>query len=140
MQLIAAIVGFTLRTRAEDQLRTKLINSMGKYPTNNEVKKEWDNLQQSWTCCGVSEGEDWKKHSTLTTIPCSCYVNNVCPPVAQNGTGYFSNGCYRSALNLYFRYSRALGGVSLFFFFVEIIGLVLAIFLLRDLKNNYGSV
>ncbi|CAF4628658.1 unnamed protein product, partial [Rotaria sp. Silwood2] len=56
------------------------------------------------------------------------------------GTAYFSRGCYESTLNLVFQYSKALGGVSLFFFFIEVAGLVLAVFLLRDLKNNYGSV
>jgi len=53
---------------------------------------------------------------------------------------YFESGCYKWALNIFFRYSKALGGVSIFFFFVEVIGLILAILLLRDLKNNYGSV
>lgn len=113
---------------------------MDKYNSNGEVQKEWDNLQQAWTCCGVANGNDWITSGRLTSVPCSCYVNKICPDPTQNGTTYFQNGCYRSALNLYFRYSRALGGVSLFFLFVEVIGLVLAIFLLRDLKNNYGSV
>lgn len=140
LQLIAAIVGFTLRSRAEDQLRTKLIKSMEKYRTVLEVQKEWDNLQQEWTCCGVDKGEDWQSYGKLDHIPPSCYSNKIIPPFPQNGTDYFPTGCHRYALNLYFRYSKALGGVSLFFFFVEIIGLVLAFALLRDLKNNYGSV
>jgi len=138
LQLIAAIVAFTLRNRAEDQLRSKLINSLQKYTGNQEVKTEWDRLQQTWTCCGVADGDDWLKHGNQERIPCSCYSNSVCPP--QNATGYFSKGCYGSALDVYFRYSKALGGVSLFFFFAEVIGLVLGIVLLRDLKNNYGSV
>ncbi len=137
LQLIAAIVAFTLGNRAEDQLRTKLMNSLPEYDKNREVKNEWDHLQQTWSCCGVGNSSDWVNYRQQQKPPDSCCVNSVCQP---NGTVYFTPGCYGSALNLYFRYSKALGGVSLFFFFIEVIGLVLAIHLLRDLKNNYGSV
>ena len=138
LQFIAAIVAFTLRNRAEDQLRTKLLKSLPSYSDNQEVRNEWNRLQQTWSCCGVNNSDDW---INFGGPPISCCPNNVCtlvPP--QNLTNYFTRGCYGSALELYFRYSKALGGVSLFFFFVEVAGLVLAVRLLRDLKNNYGSV
>ena len=137
LQLIAAIVGFTLRNRAETQLRTTLLKSLESYGTNADIRNEWDYLQQRWSCCGVGNATDWIDPNKQQRIPCSCYADKVCPP---SETGYFARGCYGSALDLYFRYSKALGGVSLFFFFVEVIGLILAILLLRDLKNNYGSV
>ena len=105
---------------------------------NSAVVTEWDRLQQQWSCCGVDSLEDWKVRGERDGPPPSCCVNNNCP---QNATGhYFNQGCYQSVRNLYYRYSKALGGVSLFFFFVEIVGLIMAIVLLRDLKNNYGSV
>jgi len=100
---------------------------------------EWDRLQQQWSCCGVDNSSDWtEKANNLATPPNSCCLNNVC---AKNSTNpYFNQGCYQSVRGLFYRYSKALGGVSLFFFFVEIVGLILAVVLLRDLKNNYGSV
>jgi len=136
LQLIAAIVAFTLRNKAEDQLRGKLMSTMPLYTSgsNGEVKIEWDRLQQDWKCCGVDNPNDWQAYGN-TSIPSSCCLNNNC------GTSeHFSVGCLGYAKALFFRYSKALGGVSIFFFFVEVIGLVLAILLLRDLKNNYGSV
>jgi len=140
LQLIAAIVAFTLRNKAEDQLRAKLISSLPDYSSGNkEVITEWDNLQQTWSCCGVENADDWRKYAKMEP-PSSCCLNKICPKPPDNSTAFFTNGCYGSALDLYFRYSKALGGVSLFFFFVEVVGLVLAILLLRDLKNNYGSV
>jgi len=140
LQLIAAIVAFTLRNKAEDQLRTKLITSLGAYASKNqEVINEWDRLQQTWSCCGVENAGDWRKEAGQDP-PDSCCPNNSCTKTQENGTVYFGRGCYGSARDLYFRYSKALGGVALFFFFVEVIGLILAILLLRDLKNNYGSV
>ncbi len=140
LQFIAAIVAFTLRNRAEDQLRSKLIKSLPAYKENQDVRNEWNRLQQTWSCCGVNNSDDWIKDGRETTPPISCCPNNVCSVSPQNVTNYFSRGCYGSALELYFRYSKALGGVSLFFFFVEVAGLILAVRLLRDLKNNYGSV
>jgi len=141
LQLIAAIVAFTLRNKAEDQLRTKLINSLPAYKNGNqEVITEWDRLQQTWSCCGVENSTDWPNHAKREP-PNSCCPNNDCSKPVQNGTNnYFNHGCYGSALDLYFRYSKALGGVSIFFFFVEVVGLISAVLLLRDLKNNYGSV
>jgi hypothetical protein len=137
LQLIAAIVGFTLRNKAEDQLRTKLINTLQPYMAGNkDIINEWDNLQQTWSCCGVMEKGDWKRYTNATGPPLSCCKDNNCPTDAS----YFNKGCYSYIRDIIFKYSKALGGVSIFFFFVEVIGLVLAVLLLRDLKNNYGSV
>jgi len=140
LQLIAAIVAFTLRNKAEDQLRTKLIKTLPEYEKNANVKTEWDRLQQEWSCCGVENKDDWKKFTSRDTPPISCCPKSVCSPLTNGTINYFNDGCYKSALNLFFRYSKALGGVSIFFFFIEVIGLVLGFLLLRDLKNNYGSV
>jgi hypothetical protein len=139
LQLIAAIVAFTLRNRAEAQLRSKLLSTLPAYKSaNRDVVTEWDRLQQTWSCCGVNKYDDWMSKDNLDQPPTSCCKKYICER-ATNAT-YFQNGCYESARALFVRYSKALGGVTIFFFFVEIIGLVLAILLLRDLKNNYGSV
>ena len=54
LQLIAVIVGFTLRNKADSQLRSKLTGSLPAYKgQNSDVVREWDNLQQQWACCGV---------------------------------------------------------------------------------------
>ena len=142
LQLIAAIVAFTLRNKADTQLHDRLLKSLPQYKSqNSDVVREWDNIQQQWSCCGVNNASDWTATGLLTKPPNSCCLNNDCSKTFLNGTAtYFGPGCYDSARSLFFRYSRALGGVTLFFFFVEIIGLVLAVVLLRDLKNNYGSV
>jgi len=141
LQLIAAIVAFTLRNKAEDQLKTKLFTTLVSYKKNaGQIKIEWDRLQQTWSCCGVDKPDDWwgKGGFANGTVPDSCYVNEI--PKQPFNESRFDRGCYNYAQALFFRYSKALGGVTLFFFFVEVIGLVLAILLLRDLKNNYGSV
>jgi len=142
LQLIAVIVGFTLRGKADAQLHTKLMNSLTEYSgRNSDAVTEWDRLQQQWSCCGVDRSSDWMLTAKLDKPPNSCCLHNDCtPPAVENGTAYFRPGCYQSVQSLFFRYSKALGGVSLFFFFVEIVGLISAIVLLRDLKNNYGSV
>jgi len=142
LELIAVIVGFTLRNKADEQLHKRLLSSLPAYAGKNGiVVLEWDRLQQRWACCGVDNSTDWMEFAKLDRPPNSCCVNNICTPSETNGTTpYFSSGCYQSARSLFFRYSKALGGVSLFFFFIEIVGLILAIVLLRDLKNNYGSV
>lgn len=140
LELIAAIVGFTLRNKGDQQLRTNLFESMPKYfKGNSDVVTEWDRLQQRWSCCGVNKWQDWNETITGAEIPRSCCLRSDCTP-PLNGTAYFDTGCYSFARNLFFRYSKALGGVSLFFFFVELVGLGLAIHLFRDLKNNYGAV
>jgi CD63 antigen len=142
LQFIAAIVGFTLRNKADDQLRKRLLSTLPAYKGGNlDVITEWDRLQRRWSCCGVDNSSDWTKGSLMQFPPNSCCLNADCveEPKANNGT-YFADGCYGSARSLFVRYSKALGGVSLFFFFVELVGLALAILLLRDLKKNYGSV
>ena len=142
LQFIAAIVGFTLRNKADDQLRKRLLSTLPAYKGGNlDVITEWDRLQRRWSCCGVTDSSDWTKGGLMEFPPNSCCLNADCvkAPEPNNGT-YFTGGCYGSARSLFVRYSKALGGVSLFFFFIELVGLALAILLLRDLKNNYGSV
>ncbi len=142
LQLIAVIVGFTLRNKADTELNNNLIKSLPSYNSqNSDIGHEWDRLQQQWACCGVTNSTDWITYGNITRPPNSCCVNNNCEtPPLNDSTVYFKQGCYQAARSLFFRYSKALGGVSLFFFFIEIVGLILAIVLLRDLKNNYGSV
>lgn len=141
LQFIAVIVAFTLRKKADAQLHTRLINSLGDYERGNpDIVREWNRLQQQWSCCGVDNSTDWTDRTTMKKQPDSCCLNNNCDSSTGNHTGLFPSGCYGAARSLFFRYSNALGGVTLFFFFVEILGLILAIVLLRDLKNNYGSV
>lgn len=141
LEFVAAIIAFTLRNKAEDQLLNRLIRSLSDYNDQNvHIKNEWDHLQQTWSCCGVNRADDWIVYGKLPAPPNSCCPNNDCTVPSTNSTMIFDRGCYGAARDLFFRYSKALGGVSIFFFFVEIVGLVLAVFLVRDLKNNYGSV
>jgi hypothetical protein len=140
LQLIAAIVGFTLRGKADKPLRTELHESLKKYAEGNgDAVTEWNRLQQAWSCCGVEGWHDWNS-TTLGSPPDSCCKNSPCPAPQVDKNGYFDQGCYQYLRGIFYRYSAALGGVSLFFFFVEIVGLISAVVLLRDLKNNYGSV
>ena len=141
LQLIATIVAFTLSKKADKQLHDRLIKSIAAYDEgNSDAKQEWDNLQRQWACCGVTNYTDWINPPKRAGPPDSCCANNNCLVPAANQTAYYTSGCYEFARSLFFRYSKALGGVTLFFFFVEIVGLILGIVLLRDLKNNYGSV
>lgn len=118
-----------------------MYSSLAIYRTGNpDVVTEWDNLQQRGSCCGVNSSLDWIEPAKPVDIPKSCCPKRSCTQSKDNQTNYFQPGCYQSAQNMFYHYSKALGGVSLFFFFVEIAGTMLATLLLRDLKNNYGSV
>ena len=95
-------------TRAEDQLRTKLINTLPPYTAGNkDVRNEWDNLQQRWECCGVEDKDDWKKHGNATGPPPSCCKNNNCPTIPTDDS-YLNRGCYSSIRNIIFKYSKAI--------------------------------
>ncbi|CAF0848086.1 unnamed protein product [Didymodactylos carnosus] len=136
LQLIAAIVAFTLRNKADERLRAQLITSMKQYDKNERVTIEWDRVQSTYECCGTNSKSDWNATSPPKNLPLSCCKEHVCTP----DNNIYTTGCYEAARKLFYRYSAALGGVAIFFFFIEIIGFILAITLLRDLKNNYGSV
>lgn len=113
---------------------------MNSYKDNAEIAQQWDHLQQRWSCCGVLNATDWFSDNTTATIPKSCYLNPPNQSISTNQSSVYSRGCYDGARTLFLRYSKALGGVSLFFFFVELFGLGLAILVLRDLQKNYRTV
>lgn len=141
LEFIATIVGFTLGSKADNRLRNQLLNSMAAYKSGDKnVIREWNRLQQKWSCCGVDSPDDWNTTASMTTPPSCCLNENCESPTGNTTATYFQDGCYQYAHRLFSRYSKSLGGVSLFFFFVELIGLILAVLLLRDVKNNYGTV
>ena len=140
LELIAAIVAFTLRDKVEDQLRTKLIHSLpDNGTTTGPTVVQWDRLQSSSKCCGVDKSSDWIQYARRDKPPQSCCILADCSK-SPTGDEFYPDGCFGYARNLFFQYSKALGGVSIFFLFVEIAGIVFAVLLQQDLRNNYGSV
>jgi len=121
LQLIAAIVAFTLRSKADADLRSKLKNSLNQYNDgNSKIKSEWDSLQQVWKCCGNQGPSDWNSTVYQKTVPSSCCPSNICDPVSPTTslpTNVYTDGCYVAARNLFYHYSGALGGVAIFFLF-----------------------
>lgn len=138
LQFIASIVTFTLRTKAEDHLRQTMISSMKTFDGTVDVRNEWNHLQQIRHCCGVIDSEDWIRHGKRYPPESCCKNYPHCDP--KNSTTLYREGCYETVIGVYYEYSQALGGVTLFFFFVEIAGFILAILLLRDLKTNLNNV
>lgn len=87
-----------------DLTKDAMTRSMTQYnnPAKEDVKRIWDEIQLTFTCCGVEKtfGEDWKNKFDIqaNTAPDSCCKtrnSKGCGTEAIGTTKLFKNGCIR---------------------------------------------
>ncbi|KAJ0180322.1 hypothetical protein K1T71_003726 [Dendrolimus kikuchii] len=58
-QLSACIAGYSLRGNTVALVQQQLRSTMELYGTSFEVTKLWDEVQEDFSCCGVTNASDW---------------------------------------------------------------------------------
>jgi len=92
------------------------------------VKKTWDEIQEKFTCCGVSNGPaDWKnKVDGPTTAPDSCCTNLSvgCGKDAIGTDRLYQDGCLKEFENYIGNNIFLVGGVGLALIIVQLIAVI----------------
>ena len=89
-----ATVFFIYKGHAKEIVKEEMKNGLSKYniPTHESYTTGWDKIQTTYECCGIDNGDDWKKSPFYVTNgnpPTSC-----CKTSASTCTNFYYDGCY----------------------------------------------
>jgi len=120
-----AITALVLRSNIKDSMT----NSIATYVPGDNT---WDNLQDTLRCCGVDGASDWSTnptHSGGNTLPDSC-CNPSASGCTTSSTTLNTKGCYTTMS----RYYIIIGVVGIVLGLIQIIGIVFACCLSKQVK------
>lgn len=98
-EVVAAVLGYVYRSKAEDILRDDLQDAIDQYNVT-AYKDQINYLQSEFHCCGVNNASDWLTSTYWSihhndTVPQSCCrvnINKTCSGKLDNSTIY-TEGC-----------------------------------------------
>jgi len=73
----AGIAAFIQQGNLNDDLKTSMVTSLDQYNQDSMVRNYWNNLQQNYQCCGVTDYKDWEKLWEASRVPDSCCQNKA---------------------------------------------------------------
>ncbi|KAF0310155.1 Tetraspanin-11 [Amphibalanus amphitrite] len=118
--LLAAVTAMVMTGPASDQLETALFRSMAEYGEDGAVTNGWDLLQSGFHCCGVIDGDDWRRNGSLpAAVPWSCcrrFANGTvmaCEEQPDGADSFFSTGCLSAARQLLTTEGWLIGGTTI---------------------------
>ncbi|KAL1140487.1 hypothetical protein AAG570_000419, partial [Ranatra chinensis] len=146
MELTAGITGYILFDETSNILTDTLKKTMNNYGNITETTKLWDSIQNQFHCCGTKNFTEWynilKKKEDL---PVSCCANPVGAIGIMNCTGsspYLNKSPCIDLLSAEIENNAlSIGGTALGIAFFQLLGIVFACRLGRNIRNNsYESV
>ena len=103
-QIGSVFITWKLSNTAKDQNSgsVKIKSDLRNYHTNDRIKREWDDLQSNFQCCGVDGYKDWHNNlnSNANDVPDTCCTGNAPSQGCGKNAGienawqsYFTDGC-----------------------------------------------
>lgn len=125
--IVAIVFRDTIKTTATEEIKTALEKTLGGCMNQTDIKTGYcatfDDLQQSFHCCGVNGPKDWdQKHHFKE---CDKTGIEGCVEVLKGNFGYYSN---------------IVGVTTLVFLFIEVVGVIFGCCLARSIKLQYEVV
>lgn len=139
LEIVAGALGFAYRKKVEDQVEKSLKDAVNKYENTDQpgAKELLDWAQQKFECCGVDGASDYTTgNSTCSTGGgvATCYNNKSC-----NGTLY-TNGCKEQFVSFVRHNLAVIGAVAIGIAFIQLLGIIFACCLMKNIKDNYEVV
>ncbi|XP_060109169.1 CD63 antigen [Heteronotia binoei] len=138
VEIAAAIAGYIFKGQIKDVIETQIKNDMQGY-SNKTFKKDLDDLQKEFSCCGVNNYTDWfQVASTNYTVPSSCCKPNA-TDCTKNATSdnVFQEGCVSKIDNWLKKHIVIVAGVALGIAFFELLGIIFACCLMKGIRSGY---
>lgn len=146
LELSAGITGYVLKGSTYSLVREAFKPTMHFYLNTTHIAAGWDNIQETYKCCGLDESEgnpsyeDWK--AIVGGIPLSCCDIPVghLDYFACNGTQetLHTTGCVQAFGDFIKSHARSLGIVGLALAVIQLFGLLFACIIARQIKKNRG--
>lgn len=111
-----AIAGFVLGGEGlVNNIGEEMRKTIGKYNSDDAVRKSWDFLQSNFQCCGVDGRSDWGPVIGLGQVPSSCCKKDSSDNVLSCNavTGSYPDGCVQSMKEFVSSNSTLFGGITI---------------------------
>ncbi|CAF4844293.1 CD63 antigen-like [Pieris napi] len=147
MIFIAELAVGTAAYLKHQDLETSIVKSLNEslkqYPTNPDIKKNFDIIQTDLHCCGINSPDDWTLNGL--PIPATCCAAQELlddKPVActKDSPNFHTQGCLNNILVHLKDIAMVLGGVGLGIAFVQLLGVIFACSLARSIRSQYETV
>ncbi|XP_007953272.1 CD63 antigen [Orycteropus afer afer] len=140
VEVATAIAGYVLRDKVTSGFKEYFQQQMQNYPKDNQTAKFLDKLQQEFKCCGAANYTDWANVPLLPKgrVPDSCCVN-----VTQSCGIDFKvenindKGCVENIGGWLRRNVLVVAAAALGIAFVEVLGIVFAVCLVKSIRSGY---
>lgn len=138
LELAAGVTGYILKGSTYSLIKNSLQPTMIDYTNSTQIALNWDNVQETFECCGLDNYEDWMKALDGVPISCCNIPHGVLSEFFCNGTAdtLHKHGCVQ-AFGDYIKshaLSLALAGVVLAV--IQLFGLLFACFIARQIKKS----
>jgi len=142
-----AITIFIYRGKAYEITKDAMTNGISGYrePGKEGVTKGWDEIQETFTCCGVESPKDWENQKNLgaNNAPDSCCLNELdgCGVGALKDpyTDLHKKGCLAEFKTFVESKTFLAGGVGLAVIAIQLIAVITGCCLAKKMgdKDNY---
>jgi len=134
------IAAYVFHGKLGDALKDGMMNTFKNYKNDTvpEYKKDWDNIQDDLSCCGVNGPADYLKELQMISIPGSCCgkLNTTTPQTCGLEEAY-PTGCWDKLLKNIEGQSALLGAIGIAFAFIQLLGIVMSCCLVK--RSKYGE-
>ncbi|XP_055838740.1 CD151 antigen [Episyrphus balteatus] len=142
VELAVGIAAIVFKSDLEMILKNSLMDSIKR--SNDDDLKAWDNIQMKLMCCGVDNPADWREMSRDKTLRASCCrpelidktVGNCADAAPSGRDKYFQDGCVGKLRERIDKNAVILIGVGLGIAFIQILGIVLALYLASKIRHE----
>lgn len=136
IEIAAAITAYVYKNKVKDYVRDGMRHALDNY-NDTKYKDAFDTVQKEFDCCGLNSSLDYDERNI--TIPDSC-----CPDLKSNMTctasKSYQEGCVDGLFDYLEDHMAIVGGLAVAVAVIQVIGIIFACLVRRDVKEGYGYV
>lgn len=143
LEVAAGALGFAYRKKVESVADKALKKAKANYDSQAGSKDFFDWVQKHLKCCGINGSSDWsaRKAGNGTSIPQSCCKADKSDTMcAKNSSNVYSEGCKQKFEDFVKNKLVVIGAVALAIAFIQILGVIFAALMAREIRGQYEVV
>lgn len=109
-------------------------------PNKSHISIGWDNIQQTYKCCGLESYVDWEKPVNGTPLSCCEIPHGHINTFSCNAEAETLHhvGCVQAFGDFVKEHALSLAIAGIVLAFIQLIGLLFACMIARQIKKNRG--